>query len=530
MLPEKFTKTVQISTESPFRDEPEASFSLLGRLNAISTLGSAQHVLDALLDLMLATAQAGSATYFAIEAESGEAVVAAVRGDLESSTLLGLRLKSSAQLLNPDSAIAQTITAGRLYGDPRWLRAVNPPDAERMENLIILPVRTPQRNLGVIHLFNFTHGNLGLLQLLAERLAHELVQREQIQKAEAENRRLNGLLGAISQMTGVLDRKQLLYMVTEQASKLLDAERSSVFIVDPETREAIYNVSFQAPQPGAAPAARPGEAAGTPPARQTSPLNYLTPGAVCAPLTTSGAGSQGLDRAKSFGGVTVLNKRGGAFQKADAQTLDILTSQASALLQVAELYESSEELFLDAVRALVAAIDAKDPGTQGHSNRVSDYSVLIAQELGVDKPGLNEIRISSLLHDLGKIGIPEAILNKTGSLTPEERIVINRHPVIGAAILGQVKMLSAIMPGILQHHERLDGSGYPYGLHGDQIGLAGRIIMVADIFDAMTSARPYRPALSIGESLTCLKTSAGKMFDDRCVAALEKIVGRSAAH
>ena len=136
---------------------------------------------------------------------------------------------------------------------------------------------------------------------------------------------------------------------------------------------------------------------------------------------------------------------------------------------MAELYESSEKLFVDAIWALSTAIDAKDPGTQGHSARVSDYSVLIAQEIGLDTTKINEIRDQQFTSRPGEDRDLRQDLNKRGRLTSDERKQIQHHPIIGAKILGQIDALSSIVPGILEHHERLDGSGYPFGLSGDQI-------------------------------------------------------------
>ena len=248
-------------------------------------------------------------------------------------------------------------------------------------------------------------------------------------------------------MTGILDRNQLLHIVAEQASQLLDADRSTVFIIDPITHETIYNVSYQWDKQANQSTKNLHQDRVTN-RRKELPFNYLTTNAVSASLLSGVVGENCNQNPSNLGGVMVLNKHNGTFHELDAQMLEVLTDQASSLLQVAELYESSEKLFMDTIMALVAVIEAKDPGTQGHTARVSDYSVLIAKELGLDKPEVNDIRIGSMLHDLGKIGIPETILNKKGSLTEEERKYINLHPLIGAKIIGQVEMLSAIVPGI----------------------------------------------------------------------------------
>jgi putative nucleotidyltransferase with HDIG domain len=221
-----------------------------------------------------------------------------------------------------------------------------------------------------------------------------------------------------------------------------------------------------------------------------------------------------------------LARHNASFQQEDAHLMQVLANQTSTFLQVAEMYESAGDLFLGVIKALAAAIDAKDPYTQGHSHRVSDYCVLISRELGLDESLINDIRIGSLLHDIGKIGISDAILLKAGRVTPDEYAVIQKHPQKGVEILSQVKLLEPMLPAIAEHHERLDGSGYPANLTDKEISLMGRIVAVADVFDAMTSQRPYRPALSVPEVLSYLRENAGTLFDSACVQALDKILAK----
>ncbi len=385
------TLPVVIEDKPELSVEQEETQSLLARLNSVSSHHDAEGYLEAMLDLIIQAAQAGSATYFCFDGQAPEAVITAVRGNMENRHLLGLRVKSGSEFINLNIPGAEIITAGELYDDPFWLRAANPRDAVRMQNLIILPVRTSQRNMGLIHIFNFQNANLTVLQLLADYLAHGLGQREELLQAHTQSRRLSRLLEAIGQMTGILDRNQLLHTVIEKASQLLEAERSTAFIVDPNTHETIYNVSYQAPRQVDLSLPTRNQLASDRPIRQAHAFNFLTTNAISVPLKNSVESVDGNSTGANLGGLMVLNKHAGVFQENDAQTLEVLADQASALLQVVELYESSEKLFLDAIKALSTAIDAKDPGTQGHSARVSDYSVLIAQEIGLDEFKINQI-------------------------------------------------------------------------------------------------------------------------------------------
>jgi putative nucleotidyltransferase with HDIG domain len=267
---------------------------------------------------------------------------------------------------------------------------------------------------------------------------------------------------------------------------------------------------------------------GSLPSQPNDDFKYFNKNAITMPLTSSPmTHDQNIKRSYVLGGLMALTKQNSSFNKEDARLIQILANQTSTFIQVAEMYESAGELYLGAIKALVAAIDAKDPYTQGHSHRVSDYSVLISKEIGLDEELVNDIRIGSLLHDIGKIGIPDHVLLKNGKLTSEEFDIIKKHPKTGVNILSQVQLLEPMLPAILEHHERLDGSGYPDKLMGSNISLMGRIVAVADVFDAMTSHRPYRPALSFLEVLEYLEKNSSKLFDPICVNAMKNIIQRS---
>ena len=183
----------------------------------------------------------------------------------------------------------------------------------------------------------------------------------------------------------------------------------------------------------------------------------------------------------------------------------------------------NKTLFLSSIQMLAGAVDEKDPYTRGHSDRVTRYSILIAKEMGLSDEDLEKIRISALLHDVGKIGIEDRILKKPGALTPEEFEIMKTHTTKGAAILRPVEALRDMLPGIELHHESLDGRGYPHGLKGDQIPLMPRVIMVADTFDAMTTNRPYQAAMDPEYVIRIINSLAATKFDPHVVAAMTKV-------
>jgi len=183
--------------------------------------------------------------------------------------------------------------------------------------------------------------------------------------------------------------------------------------------------------------------------------------------------------------------------------------------------DENRQLFLGTVKSLAAAIDGKDPYTRGHSERVSRFSVAIAERLGVSDEEVEKIRISALLHDVGKIGIDDKILKKPAALTPEEFEVMKQHPQKGYKIMSHIPGMRDFLPGMYMHHEMMDGRGYPQGLSDDDIPMMARIVSVADTFDAMTTDRPYSRALKLDEALKLIRDLVGTRYDSRVVEALE---------
>jgi HD-GYP domain-containing protein (c-di-GMP phosphodiesterase class II) len=193
-----------------------------------------------------------------------------------------------------------------------------------------------------------------------------------------------------------------------------------------------------------------------------------------------------------------------------------------AIEQIRQAAHRNKELFMGSIRMLANAIDEKDPYTRGHSERVAFYSSLIAKHLGMTEEEVERVHLSGIIHDVGKIGIEDKILRKPAALTEEEYEMMKQHPRKGEKILEAVPLLKQMAGAGLMHHENVDGSGYPDGLKGDQIPLLGRIVSVADAFDAMTTDRPYSKAMTFEAALSRLRFLAGKKFDGTCVDAIEK--------
>lgn len=191
-----------------------------------------------------------------------------------------------------------------------------------------------------------------------------------------------------------------------------------------------------------------------------------------------------------------------------------------------ELYSKMQKVYLETIRALAAAIDAKDPYTKGHSERVAEMTLDLAQELNLSDRDIENIEYAALLHDIGKIGIEEKILGKNGILTDKEFDRIKEHTVMGAKIIEQVEFLKDSYKAIYHHHEKYNGKGYPDGLKSEDIPILARIIAVADAYDAMGSDRPYRKKLSKDKIMKELKEQSGKQFDPEVVKALFAVLNR----
>jgi len=204
-----------------------------------------------------------------------------------------------------------------------------------------------------------------------------------------------------------------------------------------------------------------------------------------------------------------------AFSEADLELMAAIGLQAGMAIHRAQLLSELENLFFGSIRTLVAAIDAKDRYTHGHSERVTTFALKMAKGMDLAEEEREQIQLAGLLHDVGKIGVPEAVLNKPGDLTEDEWAAVKRHPVDGAEIIANIhaKNIDRISAAVRHHHERWDGSGYPDGLKEEQAPLASRVLAVADSFDAMTSDRPYRKGFSADQAAEVVAECAGTQFD-----------------
>ena len=238
---------------------------------------------------------------------------------------------------------------------------------------------------------------------------------------------------------------------------------------------------------------------------------FKTRNIICVPVKV---------KEKVIGVLEAINKqKRGGFNKQDLSLLVSLADQVAIALDNSRLYQELEEMFFQTTDSLADAIEKRDPYTGGHTQRVTQYSLAIAKYLQLKPLERKWLRITSVLHDIGKVGIEDQILRKPERLSPGEFEMIKRHCIIGVEIIEHVRQLRESIPGVKYHHEQLDGKGYPSGLKGEEIPILAKIVAVADTFDAMTTDRPYRKAMEKEAAVKELKRCSGTQLDEKVVEA-----------
>jgi putative nucleotidyltransferase with HDIG domain len=344
---------------------------------------------------------------------------------------------------------------------------------------------------------------------------------------------LNALIELTALINSSLDTQEIRKRAIEAATKLMDAEAGSLLLVDQETGELFFEIAIgEKGNRLKEVRLEKGQGIAGWVAENKQPViihdvssdprffkgadeksEFVTKDMLCVPVMT---------KEKILGVLQVINKKHGKFDEEDKEILVALANQVAVAIENANLYEELKETFYGTAQALAETIEKRDPYTGGHTKRVMNYSLAIGRYLGLDKTEMDNLKLAAILHDIGKIGIRDNVLLKEDRLTPEEFESMNMHTSYGAEILEHIKQLKSVIPGVKGHHEKYDGTGYPDGLKGTEIPLAARIIAVADTFDAMTTDRPYRKALSAEAAFNELKKFAGKQFDPEVVEAFFK--------
>jgi putative nucleotidyltransferase with HDIG domain len=352
-----------------------------------------------------------------------------------------------------------------------------------------------------------------------------------LKRIDEKGRRL-ALLSHLSQiLNSTLDHKEIRRRAMEAATQLMRAEVGSLLLVNEEKHQLYFEVALgDREEEIKTISLNFGEGIAGWVAQHGKPLVVNSPGKdrrffkgvdertefktrniICVPMKV---------KKKIIGVLEAINKKGkGQFDKEDLSLLTSLADQVAIALDNSRLYQELEEMFFQTAESLADAIEKRDPYTGGHTQRVTLYSQAIAKYLQLKPLEKKWLKIASLLHDIGKIGVEDDILKKRERLSPEEFNIIKRHSDMGAEILEHVRQLREIVPGVRYHHEHVNGKGYPDGLRGKEIPILAKIVAVADTYDAMTTDRPYRKAMEKEAAVEELKICSGTQLDKEVVEA-----------
>ena len=352
-----------------------------------------------------------------------------------------------------------------------------------------------------------------------------------LKRIDEKGRRL-ALLSHLSQiLNSTLDHKEIRRRAMEAATQLMRAEVGSLLLVNEEKHQLYFEVALgDREEEIKTISLNFGEGIAGWVAQHGKPLVVNSPGKdrrffkgvdertefktrniICVPMKV---------KKKIIGVLEAINKKGkGQFDKEDLSLLTSLADQVAIALDNSRLYQELEEMFFQTAESLADAIEKRDPYTGGHTQRVTLYSQAIAKYLQLKPLEKKWLKIASLLHDIGKIGVEDDILKKRERLSPEEFNIIKRHSDMGAEILEHVRQLREIVPGVRYHHEHVNGKGYPDGLRGKEIPILAKIVAVADTYDAMTTDRPYRKAMEKEAAIEELKRCSGTQLDKEVVEA-----------
>jgi putative nucleotidyltransferase with HDIG domain len=340
------------------------------------------------------------------------------------------------------------------------------------------------------------------------------------------------LLSKLSQiLNSTLDHREVRRRAMEAATQLMKAEVGSLLLIDENKQQLYFEVALGDQEDTLKTITlNMGEGIAGWVAQNGEPLivndpekdprfyngvngktGFKTRNLICVPVKI---------KKKVIGVLEAINKQGGEnFDQDDISLFTSLADLVAIALDNARLYQELEEIFFQVVESLADAIEKRDPYTGGHTKRVTSYSLAIARHLQLESAERRCLKIASVLHDIGKIGITDQILRKPEPLSSEEYNTIKRHSNWGAEIIEHIRPLKEIIPGVKYHHEQMDGSGYPDGLKGENMPIIAKIVSVADTYDAMTTDRPYRKAFEKEAAVKELKRCAGTKFDKKIVEA-----------
>jgi len=495
-------------------------------------------ILEKFLDITMEVVQADAGSILLIDKLSDTLYFAVARGK-KASKLKDYKLTLGEGIAGWVAQSGKPLITPDVKKDKRFAAKISKEIKYETRNIICAPLKFEEEVLGVIELINkkgdkvFDEEDLDMLLTFTPYIGVILKNAQLFIEDRKKIKRLEYLMEVTKFVNSTLNLETLLDRMLEIFTDVLNAEAGSILLLDEEKDELFFAAATGEKKDSIKNIRVPiGEGVVGWVAREDKPVliadaqndprffkqadqktKFKTKTIVAVPLKT---------KEKLIGVVEILNKKDGLFNEEDLNLLEALSNQAAVAIENAKLYENLKTLFLNTVKSLAAAIETKDIYTRGHSERVTQYSLIIARKLGMDSSEIEKLRLAALLHDIGKIGIDESILRKPAKLSPSEFEEIKKHPIYAANILESIPQLHEIIPVIKHHHERFDGNGYPDGLKGEKIPYLARIIAIADTFDAMSSDRPYRKALPVQVCLQEILNCSGTQFDPNIALVAEK--------
>ena len=432
------------------------------------------------------------------------------------------------------------ILVSDVKNNPLWAPKVDGITGFKTRAVLAAPLKVKEKIIGAVEVVNpidaqFTRQDLDMLSSLSSQIAMGIENVRLLNETKERFLEISTLFDVSRIITSSIAQESLLTSIMKSAIRMLEVEAISLLLIDEVTNELVFKVAlgeksseikeFRIPINETSIAgwvAKNGKSLIVNDVEKDIRFNpqyskkveFKTKSILCVPLKIG---------ERIIGVAEAINKfADGSFTEGDQGLFSTVANQIAMATENTKLNQDLRDLFFSTVRSLVAAIEAKDTYTKGHSDRVTDYALLIARSLNLPDEEIETVHLAGLLHDIGKIGVMEGVLGKKEKLTEEDWKAIKQHPVTGAKILEPVKPMTRIIPCILHHHERYDGKGYPDGLAGEKIPFYSRIIAIGDTFDAMTSDRPYRKGLPAQVALDEIKKNAGIQFDPHLVEVFVK--------
>jgi HD-GYP domain-containing protein (c-di-GMP phosphodiesterase class II) len=452
--------------------------------------------------------------------------------------LIGRQFSAEKFLWIYSAASGRAIKVDDVAGDKEWVTHFSEYIRPETRSLILAPLEARGDLLGAVSVVNklgqaaFTGMDLELLTALSGHAA-VAIQNAQLYDQHRRSAERQSLLEEISRyLQQTLDLDVLIPRIFETVNKAIQAEAQSIWLLN--TEAGTLTCRF-ATGPGADEIKKVTvplgvqSIVGTCVVKQESiiiadaqkdPRFFRGADEKTGLITRSLMSVPMVREGKSIGAIQAINKRNGAlFTRDDLDLFRSIADSAALAIENARLYAELEVSYDATLEALTMALDLRDRETEGHSRRVVEYTARLARQIGLDKDTIDEFRRGALIHDVGKIGVPDAVLHKPGPLDPDERKIIEKHPQAGYEMLLGIPYLTDEIKIVLAHQEKWDGTGYPLGLKGEAIPLGARLFMIADTFDALTSDRPYRKGKPYEVAREIIAAESGRQFDPQAVEA-----------